>query len=132
MALALPHGRKWIPINLGGQFASFGANVAAIKYFCYYICLATTFLHYCFLVMKQASVTNFGSLVAPLFLQKSSIYCGKKGCDMGFFPPLFRLDFQVLFFQAVVFCLRKPFRFHVAKQVDQPHMSLCVSVRSFM
>ncbi len=87
MALTLPHGRKRIPINLGGQFASFGANVAAIKYFCYYICLATTFLHYCFLVMKQASVTNFGSLVAPLFLQKSSIYCGQKDVTWAFFPP---------------------------------------------
>ncbi len=99
MALTLPQGRKAIPINLGGQFASLGANVAAIKYFCYYICLATMFLHYCFLVMIQASTTNFGSPVAPLFLQKSGIYCGQRRCDMGFFPPLFRLDFQVLFFK---------------------------------
>jgi hypothetical protein len=99
MALTFPQGRKGIPISSGGQIANLGANVAAIKYFCYYICLATMFLHYCFLVMKQASMTNFGSLVAPLFLQKSSIYCGQKGCDMGFFPPLFRLDFHVLFFK---------------------------------
>jgi len=86
MALTLPQGRKGIPINLGGQFASLGANVAAIKYFCYYICLATMFLHYCFLVMKQASMTNFGSLVAPLFLQKSTYIVVKEGVTWAFFP----------------------------------------------
>ncbi len=35
MALTWPQGREKTPINLGGQFAIFGANVATIKY--YYI-----------------------------------------------------------------------------------------------
>jgi hypothetical protein len=35
MALTWPQGIKRIPINLGGQFATFGANVVTIKYCCF-------------------------------------------------------------------------------------------------
>jgi hypothetical protein len=35
MALTWPQGRKRIPINLGAQFATLGANVAAIKHCCF-------------------------------------------------------------------------------------------------
>jgi hypothetical protein len=34
MALTWPQGKKGIPINLGGQFATFGVNVDAIKFCC--------------------------------------------------------------------------------------------------
>jgi hypothetical protein len=87
MALTLPKGSKGIPINLGGQFASLAANVAAIKFFCYYICLATMFLHYCFLVMKQATMTNFGSLVARDSCRNQAYIVVKKDVTWAFFPP---------------------------------------------
>ncbi len=32
MALTWPQGKKQLPTNLGGQFATLTANVAAIKY----------------------------------------------------------------------------------------------------
>jgi hypothetical protein len=35
MVLTWPQGTKKIPINLGGQIASLGANVVAIKYCCF-------------------------------------------------------------------------------------------------
>ncbi len=35
MALTWPQGIKRIPINLRGQFATFGSNVVKIKYYCF-------------------------------------------------------------------------------------------------
>jgi hypothetical protein len=35
MALTWAQGKKKIPINLIGQFATLGANVVAIKYCCF-------------------------------------------------------------------------------------------------